>query len=1496
MSSTIKITRAPDIVYDILYSILNSLDKNAARKQVLNLNNLVKLIRSNDDDVFLGFSLEEIVRCGRKALLSSVKEVRAATIRALRYLFKDRDAFIVFYKLHIDLFLIRALDSPYPNEIERVQVLRFLRKIIRICPDLFPRSLVSCLVAIGDDEYSQTRDRFSYACLATLCELAVSNAEIVALVGGINTIIRNILDCQMHRINEAMMMTILYLFDHPMTRKYMRPQLDLEAIVAPFTDLQYRYSADIPDFELKDDHQFRLTTSKLAITTIFKTWEGIICMCKADGSGFRSLLGAFCLPNSEIRKATMDILYDVFRLRVPEWTNNFSDALRNATCTYIQDGWKLSEGWVAEEALQLLPPKTTRMNLVDNYLAVVLSAFSMSGLFESLVDVVTSEDEFIAVRATILLGELLHMANTIIPVACGSNSHSLPQLIALTTSLDSSPSQRSRAYAAIRCLDTLHQLKKRKVTCFNEYLALLLRQCNYEHYQQQYTLGKDAIGISSNSKDIDDAINQVVKDSKILSSKIITLWDWETIRGLLQSTKVSYKNLEDTSNTKFLRRLMSFYLPSKQQFAEIGLTSEQAQLYTQVGCLLVKFLLSSNEADALKLLQELIQEIVNALNEVISPAGQGTYNTFLSERLTETLSQYYFLLIGEVSSSATGIQILEKTGAFDSFISLCSSKSHPEHVKLLLSGLDYNIPGPSRVVLSKALTANDEHIRMYGTKYLRALLRAGVSNFSKWGLELLVTQLYDTNEEIAACALEITTEACEDKTCLESIVKLQPALLCLGHSGYCLMLRFCSIESGFTYLQNMGFLTKAIEEWIQHSNLEYVKLVERSLAEALTTFEKDSEIGIYVRRQTKPKDPLKAFVPVHVFGELAQLKNGCKLIIDGDYAQMYSRTVWSRRFNSSLEILQTKAALWALGHIGSSVLGLAILMKIGIIPDIVRLAEECEVFSIRGTSFYVLGLIAKTRSGANFLSSLGWESVRHGGNVQWPVLDEYDYVVSDPVSVSTDLLRGRSITASDNVKETLKMRGIGISTLPSLVIRTFGTRGESFDDDDVSVTSDITDYVVDGDTAADRQESRSNSVEEGMQSDKDATGGNLELPEGPIRPRKSTISGLQRRSRHSAAMLTPTLNQSQSATNLFDTENKQDVIRRSMRIENTKRTVSIKDAQGYKALTDLRRRSMLAGSTTDSHHLSSSGSLGVLSTKFGLNDAQETGKKSSRRPAELTADDSSKISSGTVDFIGLSLPVELIRVFQYKDHGYHGSWAKSFNPAAYDTVFGDRKQRASSMPRRSGSVTSSKGNINDGFPEVHDPNVCFGCTGVKFANLKKRHYSESDVFEQPGRKMTNQSDSSQDDAGANYSNDLHLSVTSSASVTSGSDQEQKKDSFNISSSSDSFSDDAVTNKLGLKRLDDSTTTGRSQIRKEILRLVTSLSGAVASKANQQGLMILKENFESAFKDNCLYSQVINLMTLYHYRLSTRKFIQGLFIDLELKLIIEDKINLTVTQC
>ncbi len=47
-------------------------------------------------------------------------------------------------------------------------------------------------------------------------------------------------------------------------------------------------------------------------------------------------------------------------------------------------------------------------------------------------------------------------------------------------------------------------------------------------------------------------------------------------------------------------------------------------------------------------------------------------------------------------------------------------------------------------------------------------------------------------------------------------------------------------------------------------------------------------------------------------------------------------------------ILAMKAAIWALGHIGSSPGGLQLLLEEEVIGDLVDLAETCPVLSIRG--------------------------------------------------------------------------------------------------------------------------------------------------------------------------------------------------------------------------------------------------------------------------------------------------------------------------------------------------------------------------------------------------------------------------------------------------------------------------------------------------------------------------------------------------------------------
>jgi len=75
------------------------------------------------------------------------------------------------------------------------------------------------------------------------------------------------------------------------------------------------------------------------------------------------------------------------------------------------------------------------------------------------------------------------------------------------------------------------------------------------------------------------------------------------------------------------------------------------------------------------------------------------------------------------------------------------------------------------------------------------------------------------------------------------------------------------------------------------------------------------------------------------------------------------------------DIVKVKAALWALGHIGSKPLGVKFVEDTKTMSSIIAVAESSSVISLRGTAFYILGLISKTQPGQEVLSDFGWESV-----------------------------------------------------------------------------------------------------------------------------------------------------------------------------------------------------------------------------------------------------------------------------------------------------------------------------------------------------------------------------------------------------------------------------------------------------------------------------------------------------------------------------------------
>ncbi|NXM74697.1 RICTR protein, partial [Serilophus lunatus] len=977
------------------------------------LNNFTKLLcNTGHAEEKLGFTYDSIIICLRLALLNEAKEVRAAGLRALRYLIRDSSILQKVLKLKVDYLIARCIDIQQSNEVERTQALRLVRKMITVNASLFPSSITNSLIAVGNDGL-QERDRMVRACIAIICELALQNPEVVALRGGLSTILKNVIDCQLSRINEALITTVLHLINHPKTRQYVRADVELERILAPYTDFHYRHNPDTAEGQLKEDREARFLASKMGIVAAFRSWAGIISLCKPGNSGIQSLIGVLCIPNMEIRRGLLEVLYDIFRLPLPVIAEEFIEALLSVDPGRFQDCWRLSDGFVAAEAKTVLPHRArSRPDLMDNYLALVLSAFITNGLLEGLVEVITSSDDHVSVRATILLGELLHMANTILPHSHSHHLHCLPTLMNMAASFDIMKEKRLRASAALNCLKRFHEMKKRGPKPYSLHLDHIIQKAISTHQKRdQYRVQKDIFIL----KDTEEALIMNLRDSQVLNHKENLDWNWNLIGTILKWPNINLRNYKDEQLHRFVRRLLYFYKPSSKLYANLDLDYAKAKQLTVVGCQFTEFLLESEE-DGQGYLEELVKDIVHWLN---SSSGMKPERSLQNNGLLNTLSQHYFLFFGTLSCHPHGVKMLEKCNVFQCLLNLCSLKNQDHLLKLTVSSLDYSRDGLARVILSKILTAATDSCRLYATKHLRVLLRANVEFFSNWGIELLVTQLHDKNKTISSEALDILDEACEDKANLHALIQMKPALSHLGDKGLLLLLRFLSIPKGFSYLNERGYVTKQMEKWQKEYNLKYVELIEEQLNEALTTYRKPVDGDNYVRRSNQRLQRPHVYLPVHLYGQLVHHKTGCHLLESQSIVTDLSYTVRSPMLDKWEGIKQLKAALWALGNIGSSNWGLNLLQEENVIPDIMALAQHCEVLSVRGTCVYVLGLIAKTKQGCDILKHHNWDAVRHSRRQPWPVVpDDMEQLCNELSSIPSTLSLNSESTSSRHNSES----------------------------------------------------------------------------------------------------------------------------------------------------------------------------------------------------------------------------------------------------------------------------------------------------------------------------------------------------------------------------------------------------------------------------------------------------------------------------------------------
>jgi hypothetical protein len=109
-------------------------------------------------------------------------EARSAALRLARYLTIDTATAALLFAKRFDLFMVSSLElEGKSTDIERRQAMQLVRQCVVVAPMAVSTSVAASLVAVATSS-----DLFRELALETLCELAISNVQLVAAVDGLN--------------------------------------------------------------------------------------------------------------------------------------------------------------------------------------------------------------------------------------------------------------------------------------------------------------------------------------------------------------------------------------------------------------------------------------------------------------------------------------------------------------------------------------------------------------------------------------------------------------------------------------------------------------------------------------------------------------------------------------------------------------------------------------------------------------------------------------------------------------------------------------------------------------------------------------------------------------------------------------------------------------------------------------------------------------------------------------------------------------------------------------------------------------------------------------------------------------------------------------------------------------------------------------------------------------------------------------------------------------
>lgn len=888
---------------------------------------------------------------------SRSKQCRAAAYRLIRFSLVDFTSIKELRRQPLDWFIVKSLARDNNFLVEREQVIKLIRAIVDIAAEQrdtralgfisIPLSepVMRAFIAVAD----HAEDPFRSICVQTLAEMSLLDLDLVARAGGIRFLVHALGEGPVE-LGPLLATTFLHIMDSPRTRAYMRLGIDVEIALSAVTDAYGRGA----------DHADRMRRCTTVIQLMLRTWSGLMYFCMEDQRAIKSIVDTLRIPSLDTREIVLDMFFNLLNIKPPEWYKTFIDGRRltmyRKTRNFLQPSGERKAQQRGHEALKL----------TDQYIALLVLVFTNAGLLDALTTMLEERTtgSTLTRKATLLMAEVMQMANRVLPLNMAANIQAIPQVFDLAADYTRGE-HRIIGTSAITAIDSFNRNHARlHPSCRSARPRANSAEDAVRRGQRQVEQNKIKLGMQ-----MDDKMFQAcVLETQIMITKDSTKWGFDPLQELIEGPFLNPKRLEEAIKVgRFMRRLMAFFHPFSHQFSDMP-RKQQNLRWVRLGCSLLTTLLASPDGVRFLLYEDdFLKQIIKSFAQLDPFNGTPESDPIFSkQRMTETLTYGYFDMLGTLSKHPEGIELMEKSKIFTAFYHLSELRNREDLITAVITNLDYSIDGHPRVVLSKALTCSDIPVRVFATNHLGELIRSSPTP-TVWMLRLLLTQLYDPAPEVCEMAIQFLEEACESMEVLELVVEMQPTLDHLGDIGHPLLLRFMSTPTGFRYLNSAGYIDREMDMWFHERNTYYVVQIEIFLAK------------VFSSEATEDDEDVLAFdgvVPPHFYGEMSKTELGCQVLSERGHFAEFSHFIRQHGLESEdLEvILKLKSILWAVGNVGATEGGLPFLEEEEIIPSILEIAEHSLIPSVRGTCFFVLGLISSTPQGAEILDDHRWEA------------------------------------------------------------------------------------------------------------------------------------------------------------------------------------------------------------------------------------------------------------------------------------------------------------------------------------------------------------------------------------------------------------------------------------------------------------------------------------------------------------------------------------------